>query len=86
LRADAAGSLEKCVACRKLGADVAINYKTDNFVAATKKAPRNRGADIVLKVLGGDYIDGNDDAAAIEGRIVQIAFQAFATPASISAV
>ena len=63
------------LAC-KLGADVAVNYKTDDFVAATKKATGDRGADVVLDMIGGDYVDRNYDAAAVEGRIVQIAFQA----------
>jgi NADPH:quinone reductase len=71
-----AGSAEKCEACQKLGADVAVNYKTDDFVAATKKATGDRGADVVLDMIGGDYIDRNYEAAAVEGRIVQIAFQA----------
>jgi NADPH:quinone reductase len=71
-----AGSAKKCEACQKLGADVAVNYKTDDFVAATKKATDDRGADVVLDMIGGDYIDRNYDAAAVEGRIVQIAFQA----------
>jgi NADPH2:quinone reductase len=71
-----AGSPAKCEACLKLGADVAVNYKTDDFVAATKKATGDRGADVVLDIIGGDYIDRNYDAAAVEGRIVQIAFQA----------
>jgi len=71
-----AGSPEKCAACLRLGADVAVNYKTDDFVAATKKATGDRGADVVLDMIGGDYIDRNYDAAALEGRIVQIAFQA----------
>ena len=71
-----AGSAEKCEACQKLGADVAVNYKTDDFVAATKKATGDRGADVVLDIVGGDYVDRNYEAAAVEGRIVQIAFQA----------
>ena len=71
-----AGSTEKCQACQKLGADVAVNYKIDDFVAATKKATGDRGADVVLDMIGGDYIDRNYEAAAVEGRIVQIAFQA----------
>ncbi len=70
-----AGTPEKCAACRKLGADVAINYKTDDFVAVTKQATGDRGADLVLDIVGGDYIDRNYEAAAVEGRIVQIAFQ-----------
>ncbi len=70
-----AGTPEKCAACRKLGADVAINYKTEDFVAVTKQATSDRGADLVLDIVGGDYIDRNYEAAAVEGRIVQIAFQ-----------
>ena len=70
-----AGSEEKCAACRKLGADVAINYKTEDFVAATKATTNNKGADVILDMVGGDYIARNYEAAAVEGRIVQIAFQ-----------
>jgi len=70
-----AGSAEKCDACRRLGADVAINYKQDDFVAATKAATNGKGADVVLDMVGGDYIERNYEAAAVEGRIVQIAFQ-----------
>ena len=70
-----AGSDEKCAAARKLGADVAINYKTEDFVAATKAATNDRGAEVILDMVGGDYIVRNYDAAAVEGRIVQIAFQ-----------
>jgi NADPH:quinone reductase len=69
-----AGSAEKCDACRKLGADVAVNYKTEDFVAATKAATAGRGAEVVLDMVGGDYIERNYEAAAIDGRIVQIAF------------
>jgi NADPH2:quinone reductase len=71
-----AGSDEKCAACRKLGADTAINYKTEDFVAATKAATGDKGADVILDMVGGDYIARNYEAAAVEGRIVQIAFQA----------
>lgn len=70
-----AGSDEKCAACRKLGADVAVNYKTEDFVAATKAATGDKGADVILDMVGGDYIARNYEAAAVEGRIVQIAFQ-----------
>ena len=70
-----AGSDEKCEACRKLGADVAINYKTEDFVAATKAATGGKGAELILDMVGGDYIERNYEAAAVEGRIVQIAFQ-----------
>ncbi|MBI3705721.1 MAG: NAD(P)H-quinone oxidoreductase [Rhizobiales bacterium] len=70
-----AGSAEKCKACRKLGADLAINYKTEDFVAATKAATGDKGADVILDMVGGDYIARNYEAACVEGRIVQIAFQ-----------
>jgi NADPH2:quinone reductase len=70
-----AGSEDKCEACRKLGADLAINYKTQDFVAETKKATGDKGADLILDMVGGDYIPRNYEAAAVEGRIVQIAFQ-----------
>jgi NADPH2:quinone reductase len=69
-----AGTPEKCQACRDLGADVAINYKTEDFVAATKAATQGRGADVILDMVGGDYIERNYEAAAVEGRVVQIAF------------
>src|SRR6267378_1880532 len=70
-----AGSAEKCEACRKLGADLAVNYKAEDFVAATKTGTGGRGADVVLDMVGGDYIERNYEAAAVDGRIVQIAFQ-----------
>ena len=70
-----AGSAEKCEACRKLGADVAVNYRSEDFVAATKSATDGKGADVILDMVGGDYIERNYEAAAVEGRIVQIAFQ-----------
>ena len=71
-----AGSEEKCAACRELGADTAVNYKTEDFVAACKAATGGKGADVILDMVGGDYIARNYEAAAVEGRIVQIAFQA----------
>jgi len=70
-----AGTAEKCEACRRLGADVAVNYKSEDFVAATKAATGGQGANVVLDMVGGDYIERNYEAAAVEGRIVQIAFQ-----------
>lgn len=70
-----AGSPEKCEACRKLGADLAIDYNREDFVAATKQATSNKGADLILDMVGGDYVDRNFEAAAVEGRIVQIATQ-----------
>jgi NADPH2:quinone reductase len=70
-----AGSEEKCQACRNLGADVAVNYKTEDFVRATKEATGGKGADVILDIVGGDYIERNYEAAAVEGRVLQIAFQ-----------
>jgi NADPH2:quinone reductase len=70
-----AGSDEKCEACRKLGADVAVNYRTQDFVAETKQATGGKGANVILDMVGGDYIERNYEAAGVDGRIVQIAFQ-----------
>lgn len=69
-----AGSAEKCAACRQLGADVAVNYRDEDFVAAVKTATGGRGADVILDMVGGSYIPRNYQAAAQDGRIVQIAF------------
>ncbi len=69
-----AGSAEKCEACTKLGADRAVNYRSEDFVAAVKEATGGKGADVILDMVGGDYIGRNYDAAAVDGRIVQIAF------------
>ncbi|MCO4317571.1 NAD(P)H-quinone oxidoreductase [Phyllobacterium sp. 21LDTY02-6] len=69
-----AGSDEKCEACRKLGAETAINYRTEDFVDAVKRVTEGRGANLILDMVGGDYIGRNYDAAAMDGRIVQIAF------------
>ncbi|WP_332681480.1 NAD(P)H-quinone oxidoreductase [Bosea sp. (in: a-proteobacteria)] len=69
-----AGSDEKCRACRDLGADHAINYRNEDFVAAAKAATNGRGVDVILDMVGGDYISRNYEAAAESGRIVQIAF------------
>ena len=68
------GSQDKADACLKLGADHAVNYKTEDFVEAVKTATGGAGANVILDMVGGDYIDRNYDAAAVEGRIVQIAF------------
>ncbi|HXO70973.1 MAG TPA: NAD(P)H-quinone oxidoreductase [Bradyrhizobium sp.] len=68
------GSQAKADACLKLGADRAINYKTEDFVAETRKATGDIGANVILDMVGGDYIERNYDAAAIDGRVVQIAF------------
>ncbi len=67
------GSKDKADACRNLGADHAINYKTEDFVAAVKTATAGTGANLILDMVGGDYVDRNYDAAAVDGRVVQIA-------------
>ena len=67
------GSQDKADACLKLGADRAINYKTEDFVAAVKAATNGAGANVILDMVAGDYVDRNYDAAAVDGRIVQIA-------------
>ena len=67
------GSQDKVDACLKLGADRAVNYNTEDFVAEVKAATNGAGANVILDMVGGDYIDRNYDAAAIDGRIVQIA-------------
>src|ERR1700688_4250148 len=67
------GSKDKADACLKLGADHAINYKTEDFVAAVKTATSGAGVQLILDMVGGDYIERNYDAAATDGRIVQIA-------------
>jgi putative PIG3 family NAD(P)H quinone oxidoreductase len=69
------GSSEKAEACLKLGADVAINYNTQDFVAETKKATDGKGAELIVDMVAGEYIQRNYDAASMDGRIVQIAFQ-----------
>ena len=68
------GSQDKAEQCRRLGADVAINYRTEDFVEATKAATGGEGADVILDMVGGDYVPRNYAAAKVDGRIVQIAF------------
>jgi NADPH2:quinone reductase len=67
------GSREKADACLKLGADHAINYKTQDFVTEVKTATGGKGVEVILDMVGGEYVDRNYDAAAVDGRIVQIA-------------
>ncbi|TPQ52371.1 NAD(P)H-quinone oxidoreductase [Prosthecomicrobium hirschii] len=69
-----AGSAAKCQVCRDLGADLAVDYREQEFVTAAKDFTGGRGVDVILDMVGGDYIDKNHEAAAVEGRIVQIAF------------
>jgi putative PIG3 family NAD(P)H quinone oxidoreductase len=69
-----AGTAEKCAACRRLGAEQAVNYRTEDFVAVVRDASGGRGADVVLDMVGGDYTPHNLESLAEEGRLVQIAF------------
>ncbi|MDQ2866503.1 MAG: NAD(P)H-quinone oxidoreductase [Candidatus Eremiobacteraeota bacterium] len=68
-----AGSRKKCDAILELGAAAAINYRTSDFVAAVRDVTNGRGADVVLDIIGGDYINRDLNALAIEGRIACIA-------------
>jgi NADPH2:quinone reductase len=70
-----AGSAQKCAACRELGAELAINYHEGDFVEATLRATDGRGADVILDMVGGNYLARNAAAAAVEGRIALIATQ-----------
>lgn len=69
-----AGSDEKCRVCLELGADAAINYKTEDYVNRIKELTEGIGADVILDMVGGDYIARNLEAVAPDGRISQIAF------------
>jgi putative PIG3 family NAD(P)H quinone oxidoreductase len=68
-----AGSREKCAACERLGAERAINYKQEDFAAAVRAATADRGVDVVLDMVGGEYVQRNLDVLSMEGRLVQIA-------------
>ncbi len=70
-----AGSAEKCAACEALGAEHAINYHAQDFVAAVREATQGRGADVILDMVGGEYMQRNINAASVEGRIALIAVQ-----------
>ena len=69
-----AGSAEKVAACVALGASAAINYRDEDFVAEIARLTDKRGVDVVLDMVGGDYIGRNLRCLAVEGRLVQIAF------------
>lgn len=70
-----AGNAEKCAACETLGAARAINYREEDFVAVVKEATGGKGVDLILDMVGGEYVERNLQAAAEDGRIHQIAFQ-----------
>ena len=67
-----AGSPAKCAACRALGAEQAFNYRETDFVSAVRDATGGRGVDVVLDIVGGDYLQRNLEALAVEGRLVMI--------------
>ncbi len=69
-----AGSAEKCAACEKLGAKRAINYREEDFVAIIKKATDGQGVDVILDMVGGEYVQRNFESLAVGGRLVNIAF------------
>ncbi len=75
-----AGSADKCARCAKLGADIAINYRDEDFVARVKEATGGRGADVILDMVGGVYVARHYEAAAEDGRIVEIATQSGGRP------
>jgi putative PIG3 family NAD(P)H quinone oxidoreductase len=68
-----AGNDEKCKACLDLGADLAINYKAQDFVAEVKRATEERGVDVIFDMVGGEYIARNIEVLALDGRITCIA-------------
>ena len=69
-----AGTTEKCAACEKLGAEKAVNYKTEDWVEIVKKAAGGEGVDVILDMVGGDYTPRNLELLRTDGRVVQIAF------------
>lgn len=69
-----AGNDEKCGVCKSLGADHVINYKTQDFEAETKAITGGKGANVILDMVGGNYIQKNINCLALEGRLIQIAF------------
>lgn len=70
-----AGSDAKLDLCRELGADIAINYRDDDFVERVRRATDGRGADVILDIMGAAYLDRNLDALAADGRLVIIGMQ-----------
>jgi NADPH2:quinone reductase len=69
-----AGSAEKCAACQSLGADVAVNYTEQDYVKVLKEATGGQGVDVILDMVGGDYVARNLELAAVDGRIASISF------------
>src|SRR5579859_842712 len=69
-----AGSTEKAYACERLGAERGINYRIEDFIQVTKERTQGKGVDIIIDMVGGDYVQRNMQAAAVDGVIVNIAF------------
>lgn len=69
-----AGSDEKCQVCRDLGADRAINYRNEDFVAIAKEETDGKGVDLILDMVGGDYVEKNINSLGTDGRLIQIAW------------
>ena len=67
-----AGSREKCTACEQLGAAHALNYQTMDFVQAVIELTSGRGVNVILDIVGGDYLERNIECLSIDGRLVQI--------------
>jgi NADPH2:quinone reductase len=70
-----AGTDEKCAICQALGAERAINYRTADFVEGVREATGGRGVDVVLDIVGGEYVQRNLDVLAMDGRLLQIGLQ-----------
>jgi putative PIG3 family NAD(P)H quinone oxidoreductase len=67
-----AGSREKCAACEVLGAERAFNYHETDFVSGVREATGGRGVDVILDIVGGDYLQRNINSLATDGRLVHI--------------
>jgi putative PIG3 family NAD(P)H quinone oxidoreductase len=74
-----AGSAEKCAACESIGAERCFNYRETDFVAAVREATGDRGVDVILDMVAGDYVPRNLEALALDGRLVIIGLQGGAT-------
>lgn len=70
-----AGSAEKCAACLTLGAVRAVDYRSEDFVEVVKEETQGRGVDVILDMVGGDYVDRNIRSLADDGRLVNIGYQ-----------
>ena len=82
-----AGNEDKCRVCRELGADRAVNYNKEDFVAVCKDATAGRGVDVILDMVAGDYVNRNIEVAAAEGRYVFIAgLKGFSAQVSVRSI